>query len=187
MTRVEVSDLLDRIKIYRNFFAYGLDQTQKVKMVDEWEKVLQPYDAKDINKNLDIFVRSEENKDKIPDVFQLVRNTLTIVDKKSKGKVFTRCMFCGRKIDYKFEARKHEDRCRSIRYMVKLNKQFYNKELDLPKLYNMQDKEFNEIYIKRLRIILVKVKETNPLEARGIENVIETYFGRPPKYKISEI
>ena len=49
----------------------------------------------------------------------------------------------------------------------------------------MRDEDFNKAYIRVLEIVLPKVR--NKIEKHGIENVIETYYGRPAKYEIEEL
>ena len=84
------------------------------------------------------------------------------------------------------EIREHEDRCRSIRYLQRLYSKYFNRTLgELEKLYNIPKKEFDEQYIKVMEKALPLVK--NESEKRSMYNVIETYYGRPPKYKVDEI
>lgn len=188
MSRLEVQNLLERIKIFRNSFTYGFDEYLKTKMVDEWEKVLRNYDANDLNDSLDAFVKNEENRGKIPDLFQLIKNVLTIEDKKCKGNFFTYCKFCGKKLDYKFECRNHEDRCRSIKYISKIYIKYFNRELEqLDEMYKMNKKEFDEKYVQLLKKILPLAKEKRTREANVIENVIETFYGRKAKFDIEGI
>ena len=52
-------------------------------------------------------------------------------------------------------------------------------------LYNLADKEFNEKYIKVMERALPLVK--NEAEKKSMSNVIETYYGRPPKFSIDEV
>lgn len=100
----------------------------------------------------------------------------------NKGKIA--CQFCGRYLPI-LEMRKHEDRCRSVKYLKRLYKDYFNKELEVKDLYNLNDETFDKSYIKVLEKVLPMI--TNEVERRGITNVIETYNGRPPIYEISDL
>lgn len=186
MTRNEVDNLLDKIRLYRQFFISHLKNRNELQaFADEWFRILEPYDAEDINENLDKFLMNEDNLSKNPDVYQLIKRTLKITEKKKKGRIYTRCMFCGKEIDYAFDD--HEDRCRSVIYISKICNRYLGKNIESEELYKMSKGRFEKKYIATLVKVLPMAKEHNPIEARGIENVVNTYFGKEAKYSINEV
>ena len=187
MTREEVKNLLNKIKIYRSYFGFEFADSKERKdmFIDEWFNKLAPYDAEDIDKNLEKFLMDEENIGKNPDLYQLIKRTLKSKDKKIKGRIYSRCMFCGKEIDYVYD--KHEKRCRSVKYISRMCSKYLDKKVDEEELYQMEERTFKKRYILTLEKLLPNVKEYSPLEARCIENVIETYYGREPRYSLKEI
>lgn len=185
MTRADVKTLVDLIVIHRPYFKSRLGDSIYLELLNEWERIMGPYDFEDIKGNLEKFLINENNYGKDPDAYQLVRGLLTTKDKEenSKGKVY--CMFCKR-IMSRLEIHQHEDRCRSIKYLQRIYKNYFKRELDdLARLYNMANKEFDKAYIYILEKALPNV--TDIIEKRGITNVIETYYGREPIYGIEEL
>ena len=55
MSRKEVSDLLEKIQAYRQSFLI----TNAV--INEWNRVLEPYDYDDVNKKLDEYFKNGDN------------------------------------------------------------------------------------------------------------------------------
>lgn len=185
MTRTDVIRIIDKIVIHRPFFKSRLGDKVLTNLIIEWEKIMEPYDYEDIENNLDAFFRDENNYGREPDAYQLIRGLYKSKEKEEKNKGNVGCQFCGRVLT-QLEMEKHEPRCRSIKYLQRLYAKYFNRTLaDLEKLYNIADKEFNEDYIKVLERTLPLVK--NEAEKRSMSNVIETYYGRPPKFSIDEV
>ena len=185
MTKLEVKELIDLIVIHRPFFKSRLGENIYQEMLNEWTRIMGPYDFEDIRNNLENFLKDERNYGKDPDAYQLIRGLLTTKDKEenSKGKVY--CMFCNR-IMTRLEIHEHEDKCRSIKYLKRLYKKYFRRELeDVAELYNMSGKDFDKAYIFVLEKALPYM--TDLTEKRGVTNVIETYYGREPKYKVSDL
>lgn len=185
MERTEVIKLVDLIQLHRPYFRTRLGDGIYKDLINEWERIMGPYDYEDIRNNLEKFLRDEDNYGKEPDCYQLIRGLLTIKDKEenSKGKAY--CMFCNRLLPLT-ELHEHEDRCRSIKYIEKLYRKYFNRQLvDKPELYRMRNTDFDKAYIKVLEKVLPMITETT--EKKGITNVIETYYGREPKYRIEEM
>jgi len=185
MTRAEVKELLDVIEVHRPYFTSRLGDKVLSNLMSEWERIMGPYEFEDIKANLEKFLKDESNYGKEPDAYQLIRGLLTIEDKKNGSKGQVQCMFCSR-IMSRLEIHKHEDRCRSIKYITKLYKRYLKREIaDKRALYEMDDKEFNEKYIHVLEKVYPFL--TSITEKRSMSNVIETYYGREPKYTINEV
>lgn len=185
MERAEVIKLIDFITIHRPNFKSRLGDKVFKDMVNDWTRIMGAYDYEDVFDNLETFFKNENNYGKDPDAYQLIRGLLTIEDKKTNSLGEVSCMFCGRWFN-RLEIHEHEDRCRSIKYLQKVYRNYFSRELeDLPKLYDMNNQDFEKAYMYVLEKALPMV--TDPVEKKGITNVIETYYGREPKYGIEEI
>ena len=185
MTKADVKKLVDLIVIHRPYFKSRLGDSIYLELLNEWERIMGPYDFEDIKGNLEKFLMNENNYGKDPDAYQLIRGLLTTKDKEenSKGKVY--CMFCKR-IMSRLEIHQHEDRCRSIKYLQRIYRKYFKRELeDLARLYNMTNKDLDKANIYVLEKALPNV--TDKIKKKGITNVIETYYGRDPKYGIEEL
>lgn len=185
MTRNDVNNLVKIIQVHRPYFVTRLGDEIYKELVNEWTRIMQPYDYEDVKANLEKFLMNESNYGREPDAYQLIRGLLTTKDKEenSKGKVY--CMFCNR-IMTRLEIHDHEDRCRSVKYLKRLYKKYFKRELeDIEGLYRMPNDDFDKAYIFVLEKALPYM--TDLTERRGVTNVIETYYGREPKYKVSEL
>lgn len=185
MTRNDVNNLVKIIQVHRPYFVTRLGDEIYKELVNEWARLMEPYDYEDVKANLEKFLMNENNYGREPDAYQLIRGLLTTKDKEenSKGKVC--CMFCNR-IMTRLEIHEHEDRCRSIKYLKRLYKKYFKRELeDVAELYNMPGEDFDKAYIFVLEKALPYM--TDLTEKRGVTNVIETYYGREPKYKVSDL
>lgn len=185
MTRLEVKELIDIITIHRPYFVSRLGDNILNNMMKEWERIMGPYDFEDIKNNLETFLKNENNYGKDPDAYQLIRGLLTTEDKKTNSLGRVACQFCGRWFN-RLELADHEDRCRSVKYLKKVYKKYLNSNLNVGKeLYEMNQEEFDKRYINTLEKALPRV--TDILDKRGMTNVIETYYGREPKYTFEEV
>lgn len=60
----------------------------------------------------------------------------------------------------RLEIHEHEDRCRSIKYLQRIYRKYFRRELeDLAKLYNMANKDFDKAYIYILEKALPNVTD----------------------------
>ena len=185
MTRSDINYLIKLIQLHRPYFASRFDDTIYKELINEWERLMGPYEYKDVKNNLEKFLKDEANANKEPDAYNLIRGLLTIKEKQEGTMYQVSCQFCGRYMN-RLELGKHEDRCRSINYLKRLYKKYYNQELaDIRELYQMSEDNFDKAYIRVLERVRPLV--TNKMEYRGITNVIETYYGRPPIFGIDEI
>ena len=185
MERIDIIKLIDFITIHRPNFVSRLGDKIYKNMVNDWERIMGPYDYEDIFNNLENFLKEEKNYGKEPDAYQLIRGILTKEDKKTNKSGRVSCQFCGRWFN-RLEVYKHEDRCRSVKYLDRMYRKLLNRQLlNKKELYEMNDKEFDEKYIKSLEYLLPHM--TNILDIRGTTNTIETYYGREPKYSFYEV
>lgn len=185
MTRNDVNNLVKIIQVHRPYFVTRLGDEIYKELVNEWTRLMEPYDYEDVKANLEKFLMNENNYGREPDAYQLIRGLLTTKDKEENSKGQVCCMFCNR-IMTRLEIHGHEDRCRSIKYLKRLYKKYFRRELeDIAELYNMSGEDFDKAYIFVLEKALPYM--TDLTEKRGVTNVIETYYGREPKYKVSDL
>lgn len=169
MTLEETSNLLDKIKLYRPYFAGHLDKTGLIQLKKEWFDKLESYDTEDINSKLEEFLKDGDNLNKQPDVYQLIKNCKTKKQKQNQS-IITSCKFCGRWLEYK-DLHEHQDRCRSINYIKRLYlKYFPNREVPLKELYEISNEEFDSNYYKILEIVSSKLTGE---EKERVEKLLE--------------
>lgn len=185
MTKTEVRELVDLIVIHRPYFKSRLGDKVYQDLLNEWTRIMNPYDSEDIKENLEKFLKDENNYGREPDAYQLIRGIYTTEEKQEGLKGRVQCMFCNKSFS-RLDIHEHEDRCRSIKYLDRQYKKLLNRQLvDKSRLYDMPEEEFNSKYINTLEKLLPYMK--NSIDIRGTTNVIETYYGREPKYTINEV
>lgn len=185
MTRNDVNGLVKIIQVHRPYFVTRLGDEIYKDLVNEWERLMEPYDYEDVKRNLEEFLKNENNYGREPDAYQLIRGLLTTKEKEENAKGRAYCMFCNRLLPMT-ELHQHEDRCRSIKYLQKVYRNYFSRELeDLPKLYDMNNQEFEKAYMYVLEKALPMV--TDPVERKGIINTLEMFKGGKEVYGIGEI
>lgn len=185
MERLDTIRLIDFIVIHRPNFVVRMGDKIYKDTVNEWTRVAGEYDYEDVFNNTENFLKDPNNYGKDPSIYQLIRGLLTIKDKETNSKGRCACQFCGRWFN-RLEVYDHEDRCRSVKYLKRLYKKYFKRELeDIEGLYRMPNDDFDKAYIFVLEKALPYM--TDLTEKRGVTNVIETYYGREPKYKVSEL
>ena len=145
MKNSEVVDLLELIdRVYKTDYAKNKD------IVSDWFKVLRNYDFNDITKSIDYYM--ENYTEYPPKVYNLTKGYQTIETKHLLDHAKTRCIFCGKKID--FNNTKHEDRCRSVEYIKSAVRRFKNQEIDIDRYRTMNEEEFNHYYLAATKLII---------------------------------
>lgn len=178
MDRKQVGDILEKIQIHRQSFLI----TKPV--LNEWARVLEPYDFEDVNNKLDEYFKDSDNFGRYPDVFYLVKFLKTIEEKNDIIIPKIICKICRKKVDYE-NYNKHFGRCSSIEYLDEMSKRYLEKDLNRDKLYSMDDLTFEKNYYGICRKIYDKMPDGFPKHL--LENVLLTYVGKLPNYKLNEI
>lgn len=178
MNRMETQNILNKIKVFRQSFLI-LKET-----IEEWTKILEPYDYSDVDKKLDEYFRESSNFGQYPDPYYLIRNLTTISDKKKYNGVTIVCQICGDKISYT-DYDKHFDRCSSIDYLCRMSERFYNKKMDRQELLQLSDETFKKGYWNFCENLFNKMPDG--LEKRALENALLTHKGRKPRFDIEEL
>lgn len=184
MTFIEVNSLLEKVKMYRPFYEGSLGKESFIKLKQDWYKALEKYSFNDVEEKIEEFFKNDNTNTKVPTPYQLRDDLIPEEIKEKQSKYKLTCMFCGRWLDGN-EIQKHERRCRSVKYLSSLCLRYFKRDIgNKPELYDMSDELFNKNYIIVLEKILNYVGEN---ERKGIENVINSYYGRETAYSINEL
>lgn len=178
MERKDVSYLLERIQANRQSFLI----TNAV--LDEWSKVLEPYDYFDLNKKLDEYFRDGENFGKYPDVYYLIKYLKTNEEKKIENVPYVICQNCRDKVKYE-DYKSHYDRCSSVCYLIEMSKRYLNKELNKQKLFAADFKSFDKYYYSTCKLIYNQMPEGFPKHL--LENVLLSYEGKKINYGLEKL
>lgn len=160
MTRIQVKDFMERIKLHYQEFV--IDE----KRVEEWYKMLKDYDEIEVNEKLNEHLDNEQYGHLIPKVAFLVKYLTKISDKQKYNteNIKVKCNLCGATTSYSaFE--KHLTRCNSVEYLNQQSLRLYEKEIDKEKYRNLDEETFNKIYDK----VLMKILEIT-------DNKVEKYM-----------
>lgn len=178
MTREEVTNIVDKVKVYRQSFLVS-DSVYR-----EWSRILAPYDYADVSKKLDEYFQDGDNFGRYPDPYYLTRYLRTIDEKKATPNVSAICPICKKQmnpIDY----RKHYDRCSSANYLSVQSKKHFGKTLSHQKLMEVTQEQFDEYYWKFCKQLYEIVPEG--LTKHLLENAIRSHEGLEPNYAIEEL
>ena len=182
MTIEQVDSLISRIKIYRPFFCSNQDKNSIMKLKKDWYKVLVNYDNEDVNKALEEFVHVDD-KNTIPAVMTLVSG-LTKISNKDISDIFIECRICRHKIRLK-NYDPHYEKCSSIDYLSRMAFKYSNINLDVDKLYQLDDENFEKFYWSCCRSLLTKID--NEAELYFLKNAIEVHDGKKPLMSFHEV
>lgn len=150
MTNEEIKNLLEECC---GLYSSHRSMYQDPKVSKEWFTTLKNYDKKDIYGAIE---RHKEGAySRMPIVLSdLIRNLRTIKDKEESNyeNFSVYCKNCGRIVPY-VESNEHEERCRSIEYIITQYKKWFGKEITASYLWSLPDYEFQEKYDKLLKYI----------------------------------
>ncbi len=167
MNREEVLNLISQIDMnYKNFDLNPDD------IIDSWYEELSQYDCSEVNQKLREYMEDERYQYTPPKLVFLIKDLKKIYDKVNLKKVTIFCRFCKRGFQEK-ELKKHEDRCRSVRYIASKYKKL-GKQVDKRSLYTMSQEEFDQKYEQLLKHIMEISKDEN-------EKARISFIFNPPK------
>ena len=178
MNRIEVKQILDKIKAFRQFFEITNN------LMDEWIKILTPYRYEDVNKRLDEYFRDTSTFGQYPDAYYLTKYLKTEEELSKTQEVIARCPICNEQLPYN-DLDEHYDRCSSIDYVIVQSEKYLNRSFGKEKLWAMDKSTFDKFYIKVCEEIFKVMPEG--WQKHILENVILTYYGKDPKFTIEEI
>lgn len=111
MERDEAKRLISKIKAY--YYYFSLDKDSLI----EWNNRLKDYDYQDVDNRLMDHLKGENAKD-IPQLHFLIRNLLTVEQKrKQKKEYIVECNLCHRWMSLS-EYDAHYDKCLTVEYLV---------------------------------------------------------------------
>lgn len=152
-------DVIDLIKIIdRN---YKTDYSGDKEIINDWYKILKNYELSDMVNSLDYYMKNYTMY--APKVYDLIKGYKTIESKKILENAKTRCMFCGKLIEWE-ESKKHEDRCRSTEFIKNAVRRFKKQDIDEEKYRKMGDEEFNKYYLSAMKLIYNNTKNEQEKE-----------------------
>ena len=179
MSRKEVSDLLEKIQAYRQSFLI----TNAV--INEWNRVLEPYDYDDVNKKLDEYFKNGDNFGKYPDVYYLIKYLKSYDEKIKTNGIGARCQICDRIVNID-NYNEHYDRCSSTEYLCNMSEKYFNRKLNKEKLLGANREEFEKYYWEFCKKLYEKIDD-NELIKHSLKNAILTHDGFEPEYSLKEL
>lgn len=179
MSRKEVSDLLEKIQAYRQSFLI----TNAV--INEWNRVLEPYDYDDVNKKLDEYFKNGDNFGKYPDVYYLIKYLKSHDEKIKTNGIGVRCQICDRIVNID-NYNEHYDRCSSTEYLCNMSEKYFNRKLNKEKLLGANREEFEKYYWEFCKKLYEKIDD-NELIKHSLKNAILTHDGFEPEYSLKEL
>lgn len=175
LTKKEIKDLFTHLTAsYKN---YKFDS----ELTKYWEEQLSQYDYEDINDRLRELMSEDRYAYQPPLLEALTRGLTKKSNKVDLSDYRYPCMFCRRLFDSIDEVHKHEDRCRSIKYLERQCERFNLQTLDKRKFYEMDEDEFEERYNKFLRYF--QQQTTNEAE----KQIIEYAFNAPNREQANTV
>ncbi len=167
MNEKQVVSLMHRIASY---FPFSLEKYK----IDEWHKVLSEYDVNEVNKQLDAHLKSEATE--APKLHLLIKHLEKTNERRPIDFVCI-CKFCGSKIATRndlISIKRHEERCRSIQYLKRVYRKYFNREIENEDdLYALDDRAFNANYDQVLKKLL-----TIPTLSESEKYCINKYFNK---------
>ncbi len=153
MSESETKELL-------NFFnAYYPNFKSNQEMIEIWATELSQYDYVDVKKKVNELLELNDFIHTFPPLKIITRDLQKVKDKIDFKKMIFYCKRCNKEFNSYDKLISHEKRCRSINYIKKQYLKLANKEVDVKKLYDMSDKEFNQKYNEFLNLILNKTTD----------------------------
>lgn len=170
MKTKEVEELLKYLAM--SYSSFSFNETK----LKYWLTELQQYDCNDVKYKLKELMSSGEYK-LVPPVLETITSGLTKNNKKVNFKdMVCFCKICNRAFNQKQELEKHEERCRSVKYIIKQYEKYSLGIIDKRTLYTMNDEEFDVRYAKLLKY--VQSHTDNLSEKTRIE-----FIFNPPSYE----
>lgn len=155
MNNNETMQILNLIKFnYPNFEI-------KEGMPEMWFDVLMEYSFEDVKMKLEEHLSEDRFQKQPPTAYLLVKGLPKIRDRIDFTKDTFYCDICNRPFNNQEELKIHRDKCSSIRYLIKQNKKWFNRNIDKKFLWNLSDEEFDERYNKMLKYIMEHTTDEN--------------------------
>lgn len=178
MDRRQVTDVLEKIQVYRQSFLVTSA------LIEEWCRRLAPYDFEDVDKKLDEYFANGDNFGKYPDLYYLIRGLKTSEVKLNPQTLYTRCQLCNSIVEYE-QYKKHYHKCNSIEYLCSNSERYFNRKLDRKKIMALSDSEFDKKYWEFCEKLFTVISEG--LEKKSLENALLAHKGLQPTFELNDI
>ena len=178
MERKQVVEILDKIRAFRQSFL--VPNT----FIQEWSRILEPYDYEDVNRKLDEYFKDGDNFGRYPDVYYLTRYLKTIEQKNDDSILYVKCQLCNKKVKYE-DYKKHYGRCSSADYIVEMSKRYFNKNLSKEKMLEASEENFQSYYYDFCKKLYAVMPDGFPKHL--LENVLLTHEGKEPNLSFQDV
>lgn len=167
MNKIQVNEILEYLSM--SYPSFG-DVQSKFKF---WNETLQFYGYNDVKARIEELMQSREFSQFSPTLSRIVASLTKTNEKIENSDIVYFCQFCGRSFAKPIELSQHEDRCRSVKYIVKQYARYGLGTVDKRLLYQLPNEEFDKRYLKLLKIIYDKTNDSHE------KRVIECIFNPP--------
>lgn len=145
-----------------------------------WAEELSQYDADDVFSKLKELLAERIFQTTTPTVYYLIKGLRKTKDKIDYTQTVFYCRLCGRPFNSIEAHHEHEDRCSSVKYILKQYLRFgLNPIPNKRDLFEMSEDEFDKKYKELLKIVYNKT--TDKLEKIRIE-----FIFNPPKKEVAK-
>lgn len=151
MTKEQVKELLN---ILNNNYNNFINENNYESILTTWLNELCQYDYNDVLERTKELLSKSEFQMKQPTLYHIVAPLTKVNDKVDFTKMVFYCPRCKKAFNDEIIMDKHTDRCRSIDYVIRETKKWFNKDITRKELFQMNEKEFEERYDKLLRYIM---------------------------------
>lgn len=151
---MQKSEVYDLVQIINQNYPTFIKEGKEEDLINVWFKELQQYDYEDVLEALKSYMAQEKYQYQPPTLYLLISGLTKKHEKKDWSKGTFYCSYCKRAFNSEEEQKQHEDRHRSIKYVIRETKKWFKKELTEKFLWTMSEEEFNERYNKLLKYIM---------------------------------
>lgn len=174
MEKNEVNKIIQEINtIYYGKLLRDRTDDDVKNLSNSWYDILKDYNYEDVKKNLDNYAKKDEYNN-VPQCYLLTKGLIPNSKKIDTSKGTFYCQFCKKPCHSYNKLIEHEDRCRSINYVIDQTKRFGGRNINRAELWNMPQDDFKIKYINLLHY--VHDHTTNELEKNAIEHIFNPTF-----------
>ena len=142
MTKQEVKDLINKIKVYYPLFNLDTEEA-----MNEWLTRLSPYDNKDVLRKLEEHL-SGERADNPPKLHFITKYLKTIEEKEKMGNDYLiRCNLCDREMYLSEYDSNHYEKCLTIKTLIPILKE-KGEDVDYETLESYDNTTLEKVLLK---------------------------------------
>lgn len=150
MNREQTIKLISQLQMnYPNF----VEEDKVEKMVDYWATELSQYDYEDVMERFKQLLGDNRFQMKPPTLIYIISSLTPKHDKINYEKGVFFCPNCNRPFNLEPVMNKHWDRCRSVDYIIRETKKWFNKKISRKSLFDLSEEEFEKAYDRLLHYI----------------------------------